>query len=154
MLEVAYGKTTFHFAVPGAGRMVNREPAAGQQARVVGWGWFLGWLVLGGCAGVGLAAVLSVGLVLVLLAAVAAGFLLRKSPRNAIAGSLTGLSVPLFYIAYLNRSGPGNVCHTTSSGQTCTDEYTPIPFLAAGAILFFAGFLIFMMLNSRTKSTG
>lgn len=134
--------------------MVNREATRRQYGRVVEWGWFLGWLVLGACAAVGLAAILSVGLVLVLLAAVAAGFLLWKGPRNAIAGSLTGLALPLFYIAYLNRSGPGTVCHAMSGGQTCTDEYTPIPFLVCGVILFSAGFLIFAMLDRRGRSTG
>ncbi|MDX3804761.1 hypothetical protein [Streptomyces sp. AK04-3B] len=118
------------------------------------WGWFLGWLVLGACAAVGLAAILSVGLVLLLLAALAAGFLLWKGPRNAIAGSLTGLAVPLFYIAYLNRSGPGTVCHATATVQTCTDQYSPIPFLVCGGILFCAGFLIFILLDRRGRRTG
>lgn len=138
----------------GGGNMVNRDAIRGKRGRVVNWGWFLGWLVLGACVAVGLAAILTVGLVLLLLAAVAAGFLLRKGPRNAIAGSLTGLALPLFYLAYLNRSGPGTVCHATSGGQTCTDEYTPIPFLVCGVILFAAGFLIFIMLDRRSSSAG
>ncbi|MFI9569176.1 hypothetical protein [Streptomyces rishiriensis] len=131
--------------------MVKREATVEPEPKghAVAWGWFLGWLAVGACAGAGLAALLSVGVVLLLLAAVAAGLLLWRSPRNAIVGLLAGLSVPLFYIAYLNRSGPGNVCRTVADGQTCTDEYAPVPFLAGGVVLFCAGFLIFLVLQHR-----
>ncbi|MEU6277776.1 hypothetical protein ABZ871_36085 [Streptomyces populi] len=109
---------------------------------------------MGACTGAGLTALLSVGLVLLLLAAVAAGFLLWRSPRNAMAGLLAGLAVPLLHIAYLNRSGPGTVCHTTADGQTCTDEYAPVPFLAGAVILLCASFLIFVVLHRRNKGSG
>ncbi|WP_330291550.1 hypothetical protein [Streptomyces sp. NBC_00576] len=100
---------------------------------------------------VGLAAILSVGLVFLVLAAAAAGLLLWKGPRNAVVGGLTGLALPLFYIAYLNRGGPGDVCRSSSGGQTCTEEYTPIPFLVGGVLLFVAGFVIFLMIERGTR---
>ncbi|MFF5025609.1 hypothetical protein ACFY2J_15485 [Streptomyces collinus] len=136
--------------------MLDREATAGPSGRATdrGWGWFLGWLALGACAAVGLAAVVTAGLALVLLAAAAAGLLLRKGPRNATAGLLSGTALPLLYIAYLNRSGPGTVCSTVPGSQTCTDEYTPIPFLIAGVLLLCAGFLIFTTLNRGSRSVG
>lgn len=108
--------------------MVSRGATAHPYGRVAGWGWFLGWLAVGGLAGVGLAAILTVGIVLVLVAAVGAGLLLWQGPGNATAGLVAGLALPLLYIAYLNRSGPGNVCHTVTGGQTCIEEYPdPVP---------------------------
>ena len=115
------------------------------------WGWFLAWFAVGACVAVGLAAILTVGPVLLGLAAVAAWLLLRKGPQNAVAGGLTGLALPLFYIAYLNRGGPGDVCRSASGGQTCTEEYTPVPFLVGGVLLFVAGFVIFLVIERGTR---
>ncbi|MDQ0931447.1 xanthine/uracil/vitamin C permease (AzgA family) [Streptomyces turgidiscabies] len=122
-----------------------------RAGRGAGWGWFLAWLAVGVCVAAGLAAILSVGLVFLVLAAAAAGLLLRKGPRNAVVGALTGLALPLFYLAYLNRGGPGTVCRSSSGGQTCTDEYTPLPFLIGGVLVFFAGFVIFLMIERRGR---
>ncbi|MEU5770071.1 hypothetical protein [Streptomyces asoensis] len=132
--------------------MADRETARNPDRHA--WGWFVAWLAVGACAGVGLAALLSVGAVLLFLAAVAAGLLLRKTPKNAIVGLSAGLAVPLVYLTYLNRDGPGTVCHASVDGQSCTDEYTPIPFLAGAVILLCAGFLTFIMLHRRSKRTG
>ncbi|GAA3121253.1 hypothetical protein GCM10010521_05720 [Streptomyces rameus] len=129
-------------------RTVSVEDRRGSE-----WGWFLAWLVVGGCLALGLAALPSVGVVLIVLAAVAAVLLLRKGHRTAVVGSLAGLALPLFYLAYLNRGGPGTVCHSTVGGQSCTDEYTPVPFLAGGALLFAAGFLVFLLLDRRHRGT-
>ncbi|MER6472336.1 hypothetical protein [Streptomyces collinus] len=129
--------------------MVDGKATAGPSGRATGWGWFLGWLALGACAAVGLAAVVTAGLLLVLLAAASAALLLWKGPRNAAAGLPSGIALPVLYVAYLNRSGPGTVCRTVPGGQTCTDEYTPIPFLIVGVLLLCAGFLTFTTLNRR-----
>ncbi|MEU4876484.1 hypothetical protein [Streptomyces sp. NPDC021608] len=131
------------------GREAGGEPGRGGGA----WGWFLAWLAVGACAGTGVAALLSVGVVLLPPAAVAAGLLLRKGPGNAVAGLSAGLAVPLFYLAHLNRDGPGNVCRTTADGQSCTDEYAPVPFLAGGVVLLCAGLLIFIVLRRGSGRT-
>ncbi|HEY8981580.1 MAG TPA: hypothetical protein VIU15_18585 [Streptomyces sp.] len=112
-------------------------------------GWFLAWAAVGACAATGVAAILSIGPVLLVAAAVGAVVLLRKGPRDASAGSLTGLALLLFHLAYLNRGGPGSVCHAVSGGSTCTDEYTPVPFLAGGVLLIAAGFVVHRLLHQR-----
>ncbi|MFG2724909.1 hypothetical protein [Streptomyces canus] len=114
-------------------------------ARAAEWGWFLAWLLVGACAGIGLAAILTMGVAFVVLAAVAAVFLLRRGPRRAVLGGVSGVALPLFYLAYLNRGGPGEVCHAVPGGQSCTDEYTPVPFLVAGALVLLAGCVIHVM---------
>ena len=86
------------------------------------WGWFLAWLLVGACAGVGLAAILTVGAAFLVLAAVAAVLLIRKGPGRAAVGAVAGLALPAFYLAYLNRGGPGEVCRTVTGGQSCTDD--------------------------------
>lgn len=134
------------------GRGVVADQVA--QSRATEWGWFLAWLAVGGCLAFGLAALLTVGIAFSAVAVIAAMFLLRKGPRAAIAGGVTGLALPAFYLAYLNREGPGNVCHATAGGSTCTDEYAPVPFLVVGAILFVAGFLIFLMLERGRRDNG
>lgn len=96
---------------------MQRKASAVLDDRASEWGWFLAWLAVGGCVALGLAALLSVGLVLIVLGALAAVFLLRKGHRNAVVGGITGLSLPLFYLAYLNRGGPGNVCRATAGGD-------------------------------------
>ncbi|MFF0158216.1 hypothetical protein ACFYRY_11895 [Streptomyces sp. NPDC005263] len=133
---------------------MQRKAVAALDRRTSEWGWFLAWLAVGGCVALGLAALLSVGLVLIALGVLAAVFLLRKGHRNTAVGGVTGLSLPLFYLAYLNRGGPGTVCRATATGETCTDEYAPVPFLIAGALLFAAGFLVFLMVDRRHRGTG
>ncbi|MFF4028178.1 hypothetical protein ACFYZ2_00130 [Streptomyces sviceus] len=110
--------------------------------RTAEWGWFLAWLLVGACGGIGLAAILTVGAAFVVLAVVAAVLLLRKGPRRAVVGAVSGLALPLFYLAYLNRGGPGEVCHAVTGGQSCTEEYTPVPFLVAGALLLAVGLVL------------
>ncbi|WP_239158391.1 hypothetical protein [Streptomyces sp. SID13726] len=119
--------------------------------RTAGWGRFLAWLLVGACAGIGLAAILTVGALFLVLAAAASVFLLRKGPRGALAGAVAGVALPLFYLAYLNRGGPGEVCHAVSGGQTCTDEYTPVPFLVIGALLLVAGLVTHVIAGRRTR---
>ncbi|MEU0253836.1 hypothetical protein ABZ299_15330 [Streptomyces sp. NPDC006184] len=135
------------------GGIVHGNIVTARDRRGAEWGWFLAWLAVGGCLALGLAALLSVGVILVVLAVGAAVFLLRKGHRTAVVGSLAGLALPLFYLAYLNRGGPGTVCHSTAGGQTCTDEYAPVPFLVVGALLFAAGFLVFLVLDRRHRGT-
>lgn len=120
--------------------------------RAAGWGWFLAWLLVGACAGIGLAAILTVGAAFLVLAAVAAVFLLRRGPRRAVLGGVSGVALPLFYLAYLNRGGPGEVCHAVAGGQSCTDEYTPVPFLVAGALVLVAGCVIHVMAGRRARA--
>ncbi|MFB7510353.1 hypothetical protein [Streptomyces broussonetiae] len=118
------------------------------------WGWFLAWLAVGGCLALGLVTLLTVGVVLLVVGGAAAVLLLRKGHRDAAVGGLAGLGLPLFYLAYLNRGGPGNVCQVSASGSTCTDEYAPVPFLVAGAVLVAAGFVVFLLREHRHRGTG
>ncbi|MDF3297238.1 hypothetical protein [Streptomyces tropicalis] len=130
------------------------DTAAARGERRAEWGLFLGWLAVGACLVLGTAALLSVGPVLIALAAAGTLLLLRAGRRHAAAGALTGAALPLFLLAGLNRGGPGTVCHAVPGGQTCADTYAPMPFLAAGLLLCAAGLLLFRVLVRRRRAAG
>ncbi|GEM_PF-407260 len=71
----------------------------------------------------------------------------------AFAGVVTGLALPVLYVAWLNRGGPGTVCHAYAGGEQCTEAWTPWPFVGA-AVLFFlaAGFMLRSGLRTRRRA--
>lgn len=116
------------------------------------WPWFGAWFLVGALASFGLLTVLTVGVFLLPVSLAAAVLLTtRRGCRTGLAGLVSGLGVPLLYVAYLNRGGPGNVCTTTASGQSCVDEYSPWGWLAAGAVLLLAGMALGLALRRRAR---
>jgi hypothetical protein len=69
-------------------------------------------------------------------------------------GVVAGLALPVLYVAWLNRGGPGEVCHTRFNGQECGDAWSPWPFLGV-AVLFLvaAAFLLRSGLRARHTAT-
>ncbi|MFE7168281.1 hypothetical protein [Streptomyces sp. NPDC057616] len=114
------------------------------------WPWFCAWFLVGALASFGMLTILTVGALLLAVALGTAVFLAtRRGSRAGRAGLLSGLGVPLLYVAFLNREGPGTVCTTTPTGQSCVDEYSPWGWLAAGAVLLVAGIVLGMVLRRR-----
>ncbi|MFB7334286.1 hypothetical protein ACFC00_21970 [Streptomyces adustus] len=122
--------------------------------RVAVRAWFCVWFVVGALGSLGLLTALTIGLYL-LPGAVAAAALLavRRGSSAGLPGLVSGLGVPLLYVAFLNRGGPGNVCTATASGQSCVDEFDPWPWLAVGTALFLAGIVLAALLRHRTDPT-
>jgi len=106
---------------------VKREP-------VWSYAW---WLVVGALAGAGIAALLSIGVVLLLLAGVLAaiGAHTQALRNRSVLAIPAGVGLAVLYLAWLNRDGPGNVCKTTGITTTCTDQASPWPFVAVAAVL-------------------
>jgi hypothetical protein len=99
-----------------------------------------GWAAVG--AGTTLAAltVLTIGVfVLVPTAAVALVLARRAGGRLAGPGLVLGAGLPLLYVGYLNRGGPGMVCTSTATGESCTQQMSPWPWVAAGLLLMGSG---------------
>src|SRR4051812_1621232 len=98
------------------------------------YGW---WLVVGALAGIGIAALLSIGVVLLAAAAVLAVIGARTPAlRNrSVVAIPAGVGVAVLYLAWINRDGPGNVCKTTGTTTTCTDQISPWPFVAVAVVL-------------------
>jgi len=70
--------------------------------------------------------------------------LLVRDPRTRPAwlGVLVGAGSLLLLIAYINREGPGTVCHTFRNGSECAHGLPdPRKWLAAGLVLIAAGLI-------------
>lgn len=105
-------------------------------ARPAPWayGW---WLLVGGLLGVGIAGILTIGVFVLPVAIVlAVTGALRPALRNSsAAATLAGLALPVLYIAWLNRGAPGRVCETTGSSTSCSDAWSPWPFVVVALLL-------------------
>jgi len=114
--------------------------------------WFITWMLAGAGYALGVLSAPSIGL-FVLLITVVATIMLSTRPGNRVGlpGLVSGLSLPLFYVAYLNRSGPGTICTTTATSQTCSDEWSPWPWLVIGIALFLGGCVWFAMASRRRR---
>jgi hypothetical protein len=111
--------------------------------------WFGVWLLVG--AGFSLGSLSVIGIFLIPAAVVLTVFAAtRRQSGDGIAGVISGLGLPLLYIAYLNRDGPGTVCRAFAGGESCTDEWSPWPWLGIGALLVLGGVAVFVA-QQRTQ---
>jgi len=115
--------------------------------------WFAAWMLIGAGYALGLLAALSIGpFVLLVTAAVTVVLATRRETHVGLPGLVSGLSLPVFYVAYLNRSGPGTICTTTATSQSCVKEWNPWPWLAVAVALLLVGCVLFAAANRRRKA--
>lgn len=106
--------------------------------------WFFVWLAIGATFGLAILGTMSIGIFVLPVAAIATVVALRRPGAEAgLPGLISGASLPVFYVAFLNRDGPGTVCTAISGGQSCTDEYNPWPWLAVAVALVVTGAAIY-----------
>jgi hypothetical protein len=130
------------------GRRTNNPLIGDSRA----WPWFLAWFLVGAGYAVGLIGILSIGIIVLPLAIVASLVLARRAPaRRGLPGLIGWIGVPPLYVAYLNRAGPGNICTQITGGQTCTQEYSPWPWVVAGCLLVTVGVVVFVV-RERTQA--
>jgi len=115
------------------------------------WGWFGAWALVGAAFAVSLVGILTVG-IFVLPFAIIGTVLLTRSPSRlrGLPGVIAGLGLPLLYVAYLNRGGPGEVCSAIPGGESCTQALDPWPWLAAGLLLITAGVVVYLVRSRRS----
>lgn len=105
---------------------------------------FLGWCVAGAGLCLGVLSLLTIGPFVLLVTLFWCAFLLwRLSFGWGMGGLVSGAAAPVLYVAWLNRQGPGAVCSGDSRAVTCTDEWSPWPFVALAVVLVVAGVLVF-----------
>jgi hypothetical protein len=124
----------------------------GRDARL--WPWFAGWAVAGAGFCLCLLVILSVGWFALSLPVIAVILLANYGPSpRAATGLLSGAGIPLLYVAYLNRSGPGEVCKSAGGGFSCTSEWNPLLVLIPAVLLIVAGGVAFSLARRRPRRT-
>ena len=114
---------------------------------------FLAWALVGALAMFGALSILTVGIFLLALAAALGVLTVRTAGLGAgTLGALAGCGVPLAYVGWLNRGGPGTVCHAIPRGTSCTEAWSPWPWWCAAALFLVAGTTLFRLLSRRTRS--
>ena len=121
------------------------------------WFYFFGWMLVGTSGAMVIAGALTIGIFFVPIVALGTVLLLRRpAARTGLPGIIAGPGLPLLFIAYLNRSGPGTVCVTTltsfGSGQSCSDEWNPWFFLVPGLLFVAIGIFAFSRLKKRSAT--
>ena len=112
------------------------------------WLWAVVGVGLGfGISVIGLVAIPASGLVAIVL-------LSRPRLRASAYGVLVGIGIPLLAVAYMNREGPGTVCHSFDAGRgvQCDDLYDPRKWAAIGLAFVVAGLLAQMFASGPRTS--
>lgn len=132
------------------------SPAATDRRRApiaAGGPLFLAWMLAGAGIALGVLSLFSIGVVVLpaaLVVTVALSIWPRSRNRSA-AGLVTGAGLLPLYVAFLNRDGPGTVCVTTATSQSCVDEWSPWPWFAAGLALVLAGLALAAILGRKAN---
>jgi hypothetical protein len=105
---------------------------------LTGCAGFWSWALVGAVFAVGL------DILPVLLVAGGLGLLVGRAVGSRGAwGCATGAGLPFLYVAYLNRQGPGTVCHAIGTarhpGTECGELFDPVPWLVTGLVLIAVG---------------
>lgn len=110
------------------------------------------WALVGALGAFGLAALPSVGMFLLLGAALLTILAIAlKVNRHALPALLIGAAVIPFYIAWLNRDGPGNICTPIENGTSCGEQLNPWPFVAAGAVFVALGAVLLRVTRAKRR---
>ena len=113
-------------------------------------GLYLAWMAVGAGFSFGVLAILSIGVFVLAATVIATFFLARRPDAGAgVAGLVSGLGLPLLYVAFLNRSGPGVICNATPTGTSCADRWSPWPWVLIGSALVVIGLAWFIAASSR-----
>lgn len=122
-----------------------------RSGRAARWGWFAAWMIVG--AGYSFGLLSFAGLfVLPIALIVTVAFVRARSPLIGIHGLVSGLGLPILYIAWINREGPGEICHTTATENYCVSELSPWPWVIAGSILVAAGLFLSIITRRQEMS--
>jgi hypothetical protein len=109
------------------------------RTHAVGCSWFWAWALVGCASAFGL--LVAGMLALAPVAAVIWLMASRPTIRRSAFGIVTGVGVPLLYIAWVQRAGPGTTCWQTASASGCDQHLNPLPWLFIGFALFVGGII-------------
>lgn len=120
---------------------------------VAAYGW---WVLVGAVLGVGVAGMLTIG-IFVLPVGIVLAVIGARQPAlrtRAVGGVLAGVGLIALYIAWLNREGPGTVCHATATTSECGDQWSPWPFVAVAMLLVVISVAVLRWRQGPRRPTG
>jgi hypothetical protein len=118
---------------------MSPRPDHADTDRLIRCLWFWVWAIDGALAVLSLdIGPLAAGPALLLAALLA----LPQGPRASTSGVLTGAGLPLLFVAYVQRTGPGTNCYRTATSAGCDQHLNPVPWLVIGAVLVLAGLVL------------
>jgi membrane protein implicated in regulation of membrane protease activity len=123
------------------------EIAAGSRPRIAG---FVQWVAVGAAFCLAVLTPFTIGLAVLAAGVVSLVLLLtRAANRNgSISGLISGVGLVPLYVGYLNRKGPGEVCSTSTTGDShCVSEWSPWPWFLAGVVFVLGGIALFVWLR-------
>ncbi|PJI86724.1 hypothetical protein [Luteimicrobium subarcticum] len=108
------------------------------------------WVLVGAGIGLGISVIGLVTAPLAIVGGILLGTLGRRWALTTAPLVVSGLGVVPLYVAWLNRGGPGDVCH--AGGTACTEAMNPWPWAAAGVLLVALGVLLVVVAHrSETR---
>jgi hypothetical protein len=109
---------------------------------------FAVWAIVGAFACLSVVGALTIGIFVgPIVAVMALGLALTTPIDRSIAGAVSGMSATLFYVAWLNRGGPGDVCRKHADFTQCDETWSPWPWLSVGFVLLTVGLALFYWLG-------
>lgn len=119
------------------------------------WWSFFAWPIVGAGLAFGILGLMTIGIYILPIALIGL-FALHKwgGNRKSSAGLISGIGLPLIYIAILNRGGSGMVCGSSKDGGSwCRQEWSPWPWLIIGLGLVILGVVMFLRLRGKAAQT-
>lgn len=121
--------------------------STGTRTRTVA-GSAIYWFLVGVLTSFGIAGIMSIGIFFLAAAAILTLVaVLLKIDTRGWPGIVIGAAFTPFYIAMLNRSGPGWICTRTATTTSCGEQLNPWWFVATGLALVAVG--VILLLRTR-----
>ena len=117
------------------------DPPAGQAhaPHAMTCVWFWAWAAVGALATLSLDLGALTALPALLLGALVATLGDRR--QGPVSGFTTGAGLPLLWVAYVQRQGPGTTCWHTATSAGCDQHLNPLPWLIVGITLALTGLI-------------
>lgn len=109
------------------------------------------WLLVGTLVGLGIEGLLTIGPFFLLAAGVLTviGMVMPQLRNTSSVTTLAGIGLAVLYLAWLNRAGPGEVCEPIARGVSCTEQWSPWPFIIVSALLI-AATVVLIVITRRS----
>lgn len=134
--------------------MVSATRSVTAQPPLWAYGW---WLLVSALLCFGFLAQFTIGAPFFLAGLALGGLgLVRPATRSVSLTALpAGAALPLLYVAWLNKGGPGTICTTAGTTTSCEEQWNPwLWILAAGLLIAFSAGLVVLTRLVTPKRQG